>query len=175
MAAVGTLTYEFQITLPLVSQFTFGAGVLVASAMPTFGSMLVVMPLVGAASITFITVANTNLQLIAAPAMRGRVMALYSVAFMGSTPIGGPLVGVVGQALGARSALVLGGVTAVGASMLAWRSLNRAPPELAPAIMPIVSDPTVAGRTVERLGGERPNGEQYEGSTRPALTLALVS
>ena len=60
MAAVGTLTYEFQITLPLVSQFTFGAGVLVASAMPTFGSMLVVMPLVGAASITFITVANTT-------------------------------------------------------------------------------------------------------------------
>jgi MFS family permease len=168
MAAVGTLTYEFQITLPLVAEFTFGVGaggygllssamgagavvgglvvasrgrptrrrlgiagivfgsvVLVVSVMPTYGSMLALMPLVGAASITFIALANTNLQLIAAPHMRGRVMALYSVAFMGTTPVGGPLVGLVGQALGARSSLVLGGATAVGASLLAWRSLNR--------------------------------------------------
>jgi MFS family permease len=171
MAAIGTLTYEFQISLPLVARYTFGAGadgyggmtsamglgavvgglvaanrarptrrkmgqagivfgilVLVASGMPSFAATVVVLPLVGAASITFISLANTNLQLIAAPEMRGRVMALYSVAFMGSTPIGGPMIGWVGQAFGPRSALVLGGVTAVVASVAAWRSLNRSAP-----------------------------------------------
>jgi len=168
MAAIGTLTYEFQISLPLVAQYTFGAGasgygaltsamgvgavvggliaanrarptrrklgiagivfgvmVLTASVMPTFGAMLVVLPLVGAASITFISMANTNLQLAARPEMRGRVMALYSVAFMGSTPVGGPIVGWVGQTIGPRAALVLGGVTAITAALIAWRSLNR--------------------------------------------------
>ena len=168
MAAIGTLTYEFQISLPLVAQYTFGAGasgygaltsamgvgavvggliaanrarptrrklgiagivfgvmVLTASVMPTFGAMLVVLPLVGAASITFISMANTNLQLAARPEMRGRVMALYSVAFMGSTPVGGPIVGWVGQTIGPRAALVLGGVTAIAAALIAWRSLNR--------------------------------------------------
>jgi len=168
MAAIGTLTYEFQITLPLIAQYTFGAGasgygaltsamglgavvgglvaasrarptrrklglaavvfgaaVLLASVMPTFAAMVVVLPLVGAASITFISLANTSLQLSARPEMRGRVMALYSVAFMGSTPVGGPIVGWVGQAIGPRAALVLGGVTAIVAAALAWRSLNR--------------------------------------------------
>jgi MFS family permease len=168
MAAIGTLTYEFQITLPLVAQYTFGAGaggygaltsamgvgavvggliaasrarptrrrlglaaivfgaaVLLSSVMPTFGAMVVVLPLVGAASVTFISLANTSLQLAARPEMRGRVMALYSVAFMGSTPVGGPIVGWVGQVVGPRAALVLGGVTAIVAAALAWRSLNR--------------------------------------------------
>ncbi len=176
MAAIGTLTYEFQITLPLVAQYTFGAGaggygaltsamgvgavvggliaanrgrptrrllgiaalvfgamVLVASVMPTFGAMLAVLPLVGAASITFISLSNTSLQLAARPEMRGRVMALYSVAFLGSTPVGGPIVGWVGQAIGPRAALVLGGVTAVAAASLAWRSLNRPAPAIEPA------------------------------------------
>jgi MFS family permease len=53
---------------------------------------------------------NSTLQLRAAPAMRGRVVALYIVAFMGSTPIGGPLVGAIGQLAGPRSALVAGAV-----------------------------------------------------------------
>jgi MFS family permease len=171
MAAVGTLTYEFQISLPLVARFTFGAGaggyglmtsamamgavmgglvvanrarasrrklgiagvvfgtlVLVASLMPTIGAMVLWLPLVGAASVAFISMSNTNLQLAAAPDMRGRVMALYSVAFLGSTPVGGPIVGWVGQTIGPRAALVLGGVTAVSASLIAWRSLNRPAP-----------------------------------------------
>jgi predicted MFS family arabinose efflux permease len=209
MAAVGTLTYEFQITLPLVAQDTFGVGaggyglltsmmgagavvgglvvanrgrpsrrrlgiagigfgslVLLASVMPTFGSMLVVLPLVGAASITFIALANTNLQLLATPAMRGRVMALYSVAFMGSTPVGGPIVGLVGQALGARSALLLGGVTAVGASLLAWRSLNR------PAPMTLTDADVAAAELIARRQAEMLDDEKAQGAPEPALALA---
>jgi MFS family permease len=45
--------------------------------------------------------------------MRGRVMALWSVAFLGSTPVGGPIIGVVGEHVGARWSLVVGGVAAV--------------------------------------------------------------
>ena len=59
----------------------------------------VVMPFVGAASIAFITLANATLQLTAAPEMRGRVIALYGVAFLGTTPVGGPIVGWVGEPL----------------------------------------------------------------------------
>ena len=61
--------------------------------MPTIGAMILWLPLVGAASIAFISTSNTTLQLAAAPEMRGRVMALYSVAFLGSTPVGEPIVG----------------------------------------------------------------------------------
>jgi len=168
MAAIGTLAYEFQVSLPLVAKFSFGAGadayaamtsamglgavagglvvahrgrptrrdlgiagllfgalILLACAMPSLAAMLLVLPWMGAASIGFIALANSNLQLAAEPEMRGRVMALYSMAFLGSTPVGGPIVGWVGETFGARWSLALGGVTAVVASLLAWRSLQR--------------------------------------------------
>jgi MFS family permease len=168
VAIVGTLTYEFPVSLPLLSTFTFGAGaegyglllsamsvgavvgglavasrmvpshrrlawagiafgvaVLVASVMPTLGATLLVMPVVGAVSIAFITQANSTLQLTADPSMRARVIALYGVAFLGSTPIGGPIVGWVSEALGPRAGLALGGLAALGASLMAWRSLRR--------------------------------------------------
>jgi len=68
---------------------------------------------------------NTTIQLTASNEMRGRVMALYTVAFMGTTPIGGPIVGYIGQALGGRAALAVGGVAALLAAAFGWRSLNR--------------------------------------------------
>ena len=55
----------------------------------------------GAAAFAFIAVANTTIQLTSAPEMRGRVMALYAIAFLGSTPIGGPIVGWISQQYGA--------------------------------------------------------------------------
>ena len=106
----------------------------------------------GAASIGFIALANSNLQLAAEPEMRGRVMALYSMAFLGSTPVGGPIVGWVGETFGARWSLALGGVTAVVASLLAWRSLQR--PASASSAAPAEgrrdrasTDPTDPGRS----------------------------
>ena len=66
------------------------------------------MPL-GAASVTFAAGVNSSLQLAAAGPLRGRVMALYSVVFLGSTPIGAPLIGWLAQAVGPRAGLVLGG------------------------------------------------------------------
>jgi MFS family permease len=102
----------------------FGTAILVAAVAPSLALEAVVLLLVGACSVTFLSLGNVTLQLEADPAMRGRVMSLWSVAFLGSTPIGGPLVGFVGGSLGARYALGLGGVAALGAAVfggLAWR------------------------------------------------------
>ena len=82
----------------------------------------VVIVFMGAASIGFIATANATLQLQAEPAMRGRVMSLYAMAFLGSTPIGAPLVGSIAQWSNPRIALAVGGVaTVLAAGVLSWR------------------------------------------------------
>ena len=185
MAVVGTLAYEFQVTLPLLARFTFGVGaegyglmasamslgavvgglgfasratpshrrlglagfafgglIIVVAVMPTYGATLAVLPLMGAASIAFITLGNSTLQLSADPAMRGRVIALYGVAFLGSTPVGGPIVGWIGETLGPRWAIGLGGLAALVATAFAWRSLAAQgrlvaePTDVGPAVTP---------------------------------------
>ena len=65
-------------------------------------------PWSGPASVSFIAVGNTTVQLTTLPTMRGRVMALQAVAFLGSTPVGGPIAGWVSRYGGGRAGLVLG-------------------------------------------------------------------
>jgi MFS family permease len=91
----------------------FGVVVLVAAVAPSLAIEAAVLLLVGACSVTFLSLGNATLQLGADPSMRGRVMSLWSVAFLGSTPIGAPLVGFIGNTLGARYALGVGGVAAL--------------------------------------------------------------
>jgi MFS family permease len=57
--------------------------------------------------------------------MRGRVMALWALAWLGSTPIGGPIIGWAGQVIGARWALVIGGLAALACGVLALPALTR--------------------------------------------------
>ena len=83
------------------------------------------MLFVGYGSISFNSLAKTTLQLAAVPSMRGRVMALWSVAWLGSTPVGGPIVGWIGQTFGARWSLVVGGLATVAAGLLGYASLRR--------------------------------------------------
>ncbi|HLH46867.1 MAG TPA: MFS transporter, partial [Acidimicrobiales bacterium] len=71
----------------------FGAALVAAALAPTPLLEMLALLFVGAGSVTFLSLGNSTLQLEADPAMRGRVMSLWSVAFMGTTPIGGPLVG----------------------------------------------------------------------------------
>jgi MFS family permease len=73
--------------------------------------MLIV--LVGAASMTFMATANSTCQLSSTPEMRGRVMALYGLVFLGSTPIGGPIVGWISQNLGPRYGMGVGGIATI--------------------------------------------------------------
>ena len=102
----------------------FGVAILLAAAAPDLNLELVALTLVGACSVTFIAIGNTTLQLATRPDMRGRVMSLWAVAFLGTTPLGGPIAGFVAQQLGGRAGLVLGGaacLVAAGAGVLALR------------------------------------------------------
>ena len=168
MAVVGTLAYEFQVSLPLLARYTLGGdagtygtmtalmgagavvgGLLTAAARrrsPTalatmallFGAVqgaaalapnralaLAAMVPLGASSIAFLALGNATLQLSSAPEMRGRVMALWAVAFMGSTPVGGPFIGWIGS-LSPRWGLGVGGLATLLAALVAYRPLARA-------------------------------------------------
>jgi MFS family permease len=210
LAVVGTLAYEFQVSLPLLARFTFhgdsgtyatmssamgagavagglwtagrragrlstlgwssvvfGAVILASAVAPGLGAELAALVAVGAASITFLALGNTMLQLEAAPEMRGRVMSLWSVAFLGSTPVGGPIVGVVGEHVGARWSLAIGGVAAVAAGaygLVALRlAARRAPAEGAPVVVSVTGDgPPDA--LVAQAGTDGPPGGMLAGT-----------
>jgi MFS family permease len=104
----------------------FGVMILAVAVAPVEGLALAALFLMGICSISFIATANATLQLRADPAMRGRVMALYAIAFLGSTPIGAPLVGWISDASNPRVALAVGGVTTLAVSAaLASRYARR--------------------------------------------------
>ena len=100
----------------------FGALLAAVALAPTLLTAAIAITVMGAASIGFIATANATLQLTSAPAMRGRVMALYAMAFLGTTPIGAPLVGAIAQWTDPRVALLSGAVaTVIAAALLMWR------------------------------------------------------
>jgi MFS family permease len=88
---------------------------------------LIALGLAGGASISFMSTGNSTLQLAAAPEMRGRVMALWFVAFQGSTPVGGPVVGGLMAVAGARAGLGLGAITCLLVAAGGWLSLRGLP------------------------------------------------
>ena len=103
----------------LLTCLAFGATNLLVSVMPSFVLALAMIVGVGVTNIIFNTVGRTLMIIESAPAMRGRVMALYNIVFLGSTPIGGPVVGWACQAWGARSGFVIAGVSAIcGAAVM---------------------------------------------------------
>ena len=113
--------------LLLFSLALFGLLMLGAAAAPNLLVELAVLVPMGMASVTFQTTGNSLLQLRARPSLRGRVMALYSVVFLGTTPIGSPLVGWVAERLGPRAGLVLGGAAMLLAAGVAVWAMWRRP------------------------------------------------
>src|SRR3954468_20944010 len=115
--AIGSLTGALlaarrtQIRLRLVAgaALVFGVVEVAAGLMPTYLTYALVVPLLGLTALTMITAANTTMQLATAPGLRGRVMALYLMVFMGGTPIGSPFIGWIGEQFGARWTLIGGG------------------------------------------------------------------
>jgi len=169
MAAVGCLTYEFQVSLPVMAsrglhagatgygfmtaamgvgaviggllvaakgrtgtaQLTvavtaFGVAMALATIAPNLPFELVALALAGASSIAFMSTGNSTLQLRAQANMRGRVMALWFVAFQGSTPIGGPIIGAIIALAGARAGLGVGALTCFAAALIGLAALRGA-------------------------------------------------
>jgi MFS family permease len=161
MAVIGMLAFNYQVTLPLVAERTFGGtattftllfatmsvgsvigalvvarqtdpgvgflvragtGLAVSTAglavAPTLPLALAAALAVGFTNVGIISGGNAVVQLRAAPAMRGRVLALLSVVFLGSTPIGSPIIGFVAERLGPRAAVAVGAVAT--ALVVAW-------------------------------------------------------
>jgi MFS family permease len=168
MALVGTLSFNFQVLMPLLASQTwhgtaatyalltsamavgsvggalaagargrvsprilvgaatgFGALELVAAAAPSLPLQVLALVPLGAMTVTFSAGVNSTMQLAVAPAMRGRVMALYSVVFLGSTPIGAPLVGWLAEVAGPRVGMALGATAALAAAGLASAAYAR--------------------------------------------------
>lgn len=100
-----------------------GVAMLAGAAMPSMAFMIVALLFVGAGSVAFITSNSATLQLTAPPQMRGRVMALYVTAIIGTTPFGGPIIGFIGQQFGARATYVTGGLACLLTAAVGWRSL----------------------------------------------------
>jgi len=127
-AVVGGLFTASRKPRPAVALATtgaiFGTTQILASFAPTLPVEYAAMAVVGAASISFLALGNATLQLRSTPEMRGRVMGLWAVAFLGSTPIGGPVVGWVGEHVGPRYGLALGGVATLLAAAFAYRRLR---------------------------------------------------
>ena len=101
------------------SAVAFGALTLVAATAPTPLTTAVVLVPVGVSVMLFLATANATLLLNSTAAMRGRVMAIYGLVFLGSTPVGGPLLGFVSQHWGARAGLALSGGASLTAAVAA--------------------------------------------------------
>ena len=106
----------------------FGMAILAAALIPSLPGELAALGVVGFFSTAFMATGNTTLQLTGDPQFRGRVMALWSVTFTGSTPIGGPVVGVVADDLGPRYGLGLGAIACLAATVIGGLAVGRMPP-----------------------------------------------
>jgi len=170
MAILGTFTYEFQVTLPLIAKNVFNSGasgyafltasmgagaalgglffaskkrgapkklagaaalfglvILAAAVMPSLILTAAAMVIVGFCSINFSSLGNATVQLESASEMRGRVMSFWSIAFLGMTTFGGPIVGRFAEVTGGRFGLALGGIAALAAAGIGALKLRNIP------------------------------------------------
>ena len=86
---------------------------MLAGLMPSYLTFALLAPVTGLTALTFITSANTYMQLHTDAGVRGRVMALYLMIFMGGTPVGAPIIGWIGEEYGARWTLLGGGLLTI--------------------------------------------------------------
>jgi MFS family permease len=129
LGAIAMANRQTQPTLRRLAGFSVAFGVFLAVAgwAPTFVLGLIAMVPVGYASMLFAITANSTLQRFTRADMRGRVMALYTTIFLGSSAIGGPIAGWVAESWGAPEALVASGGVAVAAGFIALRASGAAP------------------------------------------------
>src|SRR5580693_7957641 len=117
----------------IIASVGFGAAILVCAFAPFLGLTYAALLFVGWASVSFIAIGNSTIQLSAEPSMRGRVIALWQVAFQGTTPVGGPAIGWIIALTDPRIGLAVGGAScfaaAIGGVVLVRRYRRARPPE----------------------------------------------
>jgi MFS family permease len=111
--------------LLLMTSFAFGALEMLTGIMPTFWSFLLVLAPTGLALLTFTTAANSATQLGTSADMRGRVMGIYMLVFLGGAPLGAPLSGWVAEQFGPRVSTLSGGLISVVATVIVAAMLAR--------------------------------------------------
>lgn len=114
-ALVGASRERPRLTLLIGAALAFGTIVTLSAVASSYSLFAILLVPTGFASITFLNSANGSVQMSTVPEMRSRVLALYVAIRQGTTPIGAPLVGWMGSALGARSSVLVGGITALAA------------------------------------------------------------
>ncbi|MDT7598231.1 MAG: hypothetical protein QOK26_308 [Pseudonocardiales bacterium] len=114
-----------RLRLVVGAALVFGVLETVAGLMPTLVSTAVVLVPTGLASLVFTTAANSSVQLSIEPSMRGRVMGLYMLVLLGGTPLGAPLLGLLGEKWGGRAPTVVGGAASVLAVVVVVLVLRR--------------------------------------------------
>lgn len=107
-----------------VSGLVFGVAMLATAFAPTVWTASILLVLTGAGSMAFIATANSTLQLVTPAPLRGRIMAIYALVFLGSTPIGGPIVGWISERFGARAGLWIGAAASIAAATTAIATLR---------------------------------------------------
>ena len=109
-----------------IAAVAFGIALWLAAVAPDLAWEMALMVPTGAASAAFIATSNSLLQVTSSQEMRGRVMALFAVVFVGSTPIGGPLVGWIAERFGPRVSLMVGASATLLVGLAGWGVLRRA-------------------------------------------------
>jgi MFS family permease len=108
-----------RVRLVVGAAFAFGLASAVSALSPTYWFYAVWGIAVGLSALTLITAANATVQLSTAPEMRGRVMSLYTLVFLGSTPVGSPLIGWVAEEWGARWSVGVGAIASLAVALAA--------------------------------------------------------
>lgn len=108
-----------RVILVIGSAFLFGLSMCVAAVLPSYWAYAIAGIPVGFFAATMMNSANTTIQLSTAPEMRGRVMSFYMMVFLGSTPIGSPIVGWIAETFGARWSVAVGGIVSIAVALVA--------------------------------------------------------
>jgi MFS family permease len=128
----------------------FGLGMMLLTIAPNQPAAFVVAYTVGLGSILFMTAATAITQLASSPTMRGRVLALQAIVFLGSTPIGGPILGAISEGFGARYGIAVGAAASLVAGAFGLVTVRRSAKVAVPADVEPVSSmpPDLPGMTV---------------------------
>jgi len=118
MAARRSTRGRPRLRMLFIGGLVFGVLEIILGVMPTYLAFGLMLIPIGVALMTFTTTANSTVQLSVSPQMRGRVMGLYMLVFLGGTPLGGPLAGWIAEAAGPRVATLAGGAIALVSTMV---------------------------------------------------------